>query len=414
MVMNTYHYLIVGGGIAGVTAAETIRARDANANIGIVSAEPYPLYSRVLLPAYLKQKIPREKLFLRTLDDFAHARIDMRPQETVTAIHERQREVELENGIRLGYKKLLIATGGRVRPWGRTDDAGLVYRLQTLDDADRMARALPAIANPLVVGSSFISLEFLEIFLENNIIPTLIMREKHFFSAYLEKTGGELLRDHFERNRINVIAEDEIARIRQRTDGVPGADVLTRKGTEISCDAIAVGVGIERNKELRAGSDIIAGTGGVRVNEFLRTNHEDIFSAGDSAEVYDPVSRIHRALGNWTNAFLQGAHAGRMMLGESLPFRAVPTYSITNLGFQITALGDCRDHANTIVRIDPDRSQYERLFLRDHALHGAFLMNRFQDKTHLAKLIETNAPLTPYLDQLRTFAFDIHAIPVVS
>jgi len=74
--MKHYDYLIIGGGIAGVTAAETIRANDASATIGIVSAEPHPLYSRVMLPAYLKGRINRDKLFLRTADDFVKKKFD--------------------------------------------------------------------------------------------------------------------------------------------------------------------------------------------------------------------------------------------------------------------------------------------------------------------------------------------------
>src|SRR3989344_836979 len=145
--MDSYQYLIIGGGIAGVTAAETIREQHPDATIGIVTHEPYPLYSRVRLPMYLKRKIPREKLFLRTIDDFIESRIELRLQETVTAVDEKRREITLSrfagsggarhNGVTLGYQKLLIASGGRARPWGRPEDESVIYRLQTIDDADR-------------------------------------------------------------------------------------------------------------------------------------------------------------------------------------------------------------------------------------------------------------------------------------
>lgn len=408
--MDSYQYLIIGGGIAGVTAAETIREQDPDATIGIVSHEAYPLYSRVLLPSYLKRKIPREKLFLRTIDNFIESRIELRLQETVTAIDEKRREVTLHNGATLGYGKLLIASGGHVRLWGRPEDESIIYRLQTLDDADRLFASLATIKNPLVIGSSFISLEFLEIFLANNIAPALLMRDERFFAPYLEETGGELMRTHFGRRHIALYEHDEIAKIQRDQNGVT---VLTKAQQIIPCDALAVAIGIERNFEFLAASNILHGDAGIRVNEFFETNKENVYAAGDVAEIRDPHTGNWHATGNWTSAFLQGKAAGLSMSGLRKPFANIPSYSITNLGLQITMVGDCHDTGDTIVRINPDTNEYERLFLADGSLKGAVLVNRFKDKARIARLIETQQKIDAYRDKLASFQFDITAIPVV-
>ena len=419
--MDSYHYLIIGGGIAGVTAAETIRERDGDATICVISHEAHPLYSRVLLPAYLKRKIPREKLFLRTIDDFIESRIELRLQENVMEVDEKHHEVRLHTGNTLGYKKLLIASGGHVKPWGRPEDESVIYRLQTLDDADRLFAALASIKNPLVIGSSFISLEFLEIFLMNTITPAILMRDEHFFGPYLDKNGGELMRTHFQRHHITLYEHDEIEHVkpaRATDENQPaGFTVLTKKQQTIVCDSLAVGVGIDRNLSFLGESNILRGDSGIRVNEFFETSQKDVYAAGDAAELFHPATQTYRATGNWTSAFLQGKHAGLAMVGAKTPFMNTPSYSITNLGLQITMVGECTDDpltgGDTIVRMDADKNQYERLFFREGALKGAVLINRFKDKAHLTRLIESTQKLDAYREQLPSLEFDVTIIPVV-
>lgn len=405
-----YDYLIIGGGIAGVSAAETIREYEPNATIGILSDEPHIIYSRVLLPSYLKKRISREQLFLRTADDFTRKNIDLRLAEEVRFVDVKRKEVGLPNRGTIGYGKLLLASGGRVKPWGEEADQEFIYRLHTLDDADRLFAALDSIRHPLIIGASFISLEFIESFALNGIGATLLMREGHFFGDILEAQGGELLREHFERNSIALVPNDTVSGVVVRGDSVVVATAGLRK---ITCDAVAVGIGIDRNIGFLQGSGIALGERGVRVNEFLEASERDIFAAGDIAEFYDVVFGKHRLVGNWTNAFLQGKRAAANMAGRRAPFRTVSSYSISNLGFQITALGDTSDARDTVVRMERRSNEYARLFLREGVLVGAALINRFQDKPHLAKLIESRTPLEQYRASLASFAFDIHTIPAI-
>ena len=408
-----YHYLIVGGGIAGVTAAETIREHTNDAHIAIVGEEPHMLYSRVLLPAYLKNRIPRSKLFLRTIGDFTDKKIDIHGGDPIVSIDTAHKDVTLESGKTFGYDKLLLATGGRVKEWGRPEDQLFIYRLQTLDDADRLFTALPSLHNPLVIGSSFISLEFLEIFLANKITPKLLVRGKYFFEHVLEEQGGRLLHENFLRLGIQADYNDTIAQIDTMPQALGERDITTKRLNQISIDAIAVGIGITRDIAYAKKSGIEIGERGIKVNEFFETNSVDIFAAGDVAEYYDGMSKSYRVAGNWTSAVLQGQSAGLAMFGKKEAFVHVPSYSITNLGFQITALGDTANYESAVVRIETVHRQYERFFLRGHTLAGAVLINRFADKTHLSKLIEQQIDITQWRDQLGDNSFDIHTIPVI-
>lgn len=407
-----YDYLIIGGGIAGVTAAETIREESPASSIGVFSGEAHLFYSRVLLPSYLKKKIGREKLFLRSAEDFTKRRVDLHLSSEVVSLDEKRREVRLKNGLVFAYGKVLIAAGGKVKPWGEEAHQRYIYRLQTLDDADRLIKDLSFIRSPLVVGSSFISLEFLEIFILSQSSPILLSRDPYFFARILDPKGGEILRRNFERHGIALHFNDSLSKVMRKERGL---EVLTEQGAEFPADALAAGIGLDRNLEFLKSSAVRMGKHGVLTNEFLETSEPDIFAAGDVAEFQDVIFGERRILGNWTNAFLQGKRAGLNMAGLREPFKNVSTYSITNLGMQLTAIGECGRDSDTIVRLDEGRDQYERLFLRGGVLVGAALINRFQDKAHLAKLIETRTNVEEYRSQLLAgFQFDVQSVPLLT
>lgn len=408
--MKSYDYLIIGGGIAGVTAAETIRAHDPNGTIAILSEEPHPLYSRVLLPGYLKRRIRREKLFLRHPNDFTEKKIDLLLGVKAIYVDIKFRRVGLPDREFIGFKKLLLASGGRAQAWDVIkEEKPYLYRLQTLEDADRLAADMDLIKNPIVVGASFISLEFLEIFVLNNIKPMLLCRDDYFFKNFVDQSGGEMLKENFEKHGIKTQFNDSVLDIKER--GGLGLRVTTRAYREFDSDTLALGIGLERNIDFIRGAGILLGERGIRTNEYLETNIEGIFSAGDAAEFYDVISGKYRLLGNWTNAFLQGKTAGLNMAGKREVFRNVSSYSITNLGFQITVIGECRADSDQEVRIDKYKNQYERFCIQDDVLVGATLINRFQDKPHLTKLIEAKINIANWRESLRDFEFDIRAIP---
>lgn len=415
--MDRYDYLIIGGGIAGVTAAETIRAESSAASIAVISSEPHLLYSRVLLPHYLKKRITREQVFLRSRDDFIKRGIALMPKEEVTFVDVAKKEVGLGNRTALGYGALLIAAGGRARTLGGTASPDgestpeFVYHLQTIDDADRLMIALPTIKNPLVVGSSFIGLEFLEIFHLHNITSTVVSQDPHFFSSLLDPSGGEILRDNFLRRGIEAYLGETLTEVDYQNE-TRAFSVKTKQGRTLAADAIAAGIGIERNLGFLQGSGLAMGQVGLKVNEYLEASVEGVYAVGDIAEYYDVILEKYGAVGNWNNAFMQGKRVALNMLGKREAFLNVASYSITNFGYQITALGDTSG-SDTLVRMTPKGNTYERLFFSDGRLVGAALINRFPSKIPIAKLIQTRTPVGAYRETMRDPGFDLATIPVV-
>ncbi|MEK7541279.1 MAG: FAD/NAD(P)-binding oxidoreductase [Patescibacteria group bacterium] len=408
--MKTYEYLIIGGGIAGITAAETIRASVAGARIGILSSEQHLPYSRVLLPSYLKKRIGRPQIFLRTEEDLSRARIDFMRGSTAASVDTAGRRVICRDAGEIAYGKLLIAAGGRANHWPHGEEGARIFRLQTLDDADRLYAALDTIRTPVVIGSSFIALEFIETFLQRGIVPRVLAREEHFFHDMIDRDGAAILHENMASRGVSLLLGDEALALEKA--GAALRIARYRSGA-LEADAVAVGIGITRNTDFLAGSGIVCSGGGVQTDAFLETNVPGVYAAGDIAAYFDPIAGRHRLVGNWTNAVLQGACAGRNMAGSRERFSAVPAYSITNLGLQITALGECDGALETISRVDRTARRYERFFLRDGVLAGAFLINWFSDKPRLAELISRRAVVALYAERLRNMSFDIREIPAM-
>ncbi|MBI2054910.1 MAG: FAD-dependent oxidoreductase [Candidatus Sungbacteria bacterium] len=368
-------YLIIGGGIAGITAAETIREHDKVSSVSVITSEPHMLYSRVLLPSYLKGRIKREQLFMRTIKDFDDKDIRVFVGEEVTAIDTGRHEVALGSGGKIGYRKLLIATGGKPKPipFEGAEKLSRIFRLQTIDDADMLYKVLPGIKHALIIGGGFISLEFLDIFASRGIHATLICQDKNFFSQFVGPGGSEVLHKNFEERGVRLVTGDEISAVSGADGRVDG--VFTKKGLRIQGDALCLGIGILRNYEFLAGSGITVGEKGILADEFLATPTYGVWVAGDVAEFQDIVLGVRHAVGNWNNAFLQGKAAAGSILGGKTPFRNVASYAITNLGFHISVVGDAGHHLASLVRQSVKPLCYEEFFLDNGIVKGAALIN---------------------------------------
>lgn len=408
--MERYDYVIIGGGIAGVSAAEAIRERDPSGTIAIISDEPHLLYSRVLLPSLLKKKIARERIFLRARGYFEKKRITLLLGEEAVSVNADAKEVALAGSARLTGKKLLLAAGGRPRDWGAAEWQKYLYRLHTLNDADRLERDMPRIRKPAVIGSSFIALEFLDIFAERGLQPLLLSPDPHFFSSILDKEGGGMLADGFARRGIVCRFNDSPAEAAEKKNMLVGT---TRAGIPFQADALAVGIGIRRSVGFLDGSGIILGETGIVTDEFLETNIPGVYAAGDIAESYDVATKTRHTRGNWTNAVLQGKIAGTNMAGGHAAFAAIPAYSITALGMRIAAIGACDGAHETIVRMDAARASYARFFVRDGVIAGAALINSSDQRPHIMEMIRQKTPIEEYRRRLADPAFDIRAIPLI-
>lgn len=399
-------YLIIGGGIAGTTAAETIRQKDSHGSIAILGAEPHLLYSRVLLPKYVQGAIRREQVFLRTIADYEKNNIKLFLGEEVVVLDTLRHEVRTRAGNTFAYRALLIAAGGVPKPWRvKGSDTVPVMRFQTIDDADALKQVVDKAIHKqaVVVGGGFIGLELINALVPRGFRVHVVLQDRAFWEQYLDTAGSTFLEQFLEKHSVIIHRETEVLAAEPNAEGA-GVHARLATGEELVADMLAVGIGLERNLALFAGEGIEVASG-VRTNEFLETGAGGVWAAGDIAEYYDILLERHSIVGNWTNAFLQGRTAGMNMAaavtgGERQEFRRVSSYALSVLSMQITFLGHMQsaggEGVKAITRTDGEQS-YERLYIERTRLVGAILMNKFEDKKELERLIAERADVSSLL-----------------
>ncbi len=395
-------YCIIGGGVAGVTAAERIRELDKEGSICIVGSESELLYSRVLLPDYVSGKITRDKCILRTQASFDELRIQLRLGIEISSIRLSHHTITTNAGEVIVYEQLLIATGGRPRGWTVPGaDVLPVMRLQTIADADTMrtfALDHPG-AHVAVVGGGFISMEAMEALVLTGIKTSLLVRESRMFEAMIPPGAHALLARVLREEGVQLETTFAVQSITVE-EGVPV--VLSEDGRHVPVDALVVGVGIERNLSLAVTSAIPTNRG-IVVSEQLASTVPNVFAAGDIAEYTDLTFSRPLLLGNWTSSVLMGRVAGENMTGGSAIYQHIPLYAVECFGVKIQLIGipSTTEGIENIEQYDAENRTYLSLSLENGMLIGAVTMNRTRDLGILTRWIKERKHLADAAEQLR-------------
>jgi NAD(P)H-nitrite reductase large subunit len=420
--MQEYKYIIIGGGIAGTTAAETIRKSDTEGSIAIISDEPHPLYSRVLLskPKWVLGEQPFDNVWLKNEDWYTEHNVHLFKGIRATALDAGGKVVTLSDGDKLGYEKLLLATGAHSRQWnvkgvhdasGNTKE-GLHY-LRTVDDA----KGLNAVAqgepkHAVMVGSACVSFEIIEILLSQGFTVTEVMREKYFFEPQLSEEEVTPIENILEEKGVHIIRESEVEEVLgdKKVEGVRLHD-----GTEIACDFILPFIGVELPVEWVKEAGVATGKG-IFANQFLETNVPNIWTAGDTTQCWDVMLEETVIMGNWMSARLQGEIAGKnMATGVREPFAQVSFHTSHGFGFQLGFTGDVRPEvfgkARTIVQYPlEEKNTFCRLVLMDGKLVGGTTVNRPDLMSTMTKIITNKIDLTDKLEDIKKGAIDLKSL----
>jgi len=387
----TRRYVILGNGIAGQTAAEELRKADADASIVIVAAERHPLYNRVALPRYLRGQVRREKVFMRTVDDYAAKNIEIHFETWATEIDVREKVVRTNRGQELKYDALLVATGGRPKPppWSGVDHVSECLGFQTLDDTDAIIEKADASERVLVMGGSFIGYELAEgVSFRKKAKVTWIMRGPWFLRYILDEEGGTLVRQLGEAQEVQFIVSDEVQKF-SRTDGRYLAE--TQGGEKVEFDALAYGVGLDYYTEPVARNGIELNKG-IVTDSKLRTSAPDVYAAGDIAVFYDLMVEQHNQMGTWDNAEAHGKVAAQNMAGANEDFFDVPTYTTTMFGSTLAVAGvtsDVQPGLESVRTYSYDEKFYRKLFFKDDRLVGAIMIGPPKGRKKLIEIMRS-------------------------
>ena len=396
--MDKSKYVIIGGGAAGVAAAEAIRQIDQNGSLTIVSDEKHTLYSRVMLskPNFFLGKIPFDQVYLKGDDWYHENRINFLGGQTASSVDGVNKIISLTTGEKLPYEKLLLAIGVRARTLNvpGADKSGVHY-LRTLEDGKKIMADLKTGKTAVVVGGGFISFEMADLLKLAGLDTTIILREAYFWEPILDEASGLMIENSITKNGLKIIKQAEIAEI-NGADSVTG--VTLKNGRQLSSDLVLCGIGVINQVDWLKSAGLAVNKG-ILANEYLETNLPAVWVAGDIAEYKDVLLAENVQMGNWVNAREQGRIAGLNMASDQKhQFKFVSFYTTQGLGLTIAFVGDVAPGRDRLIvpRGAPALNSYARLIIVGRELVGATLINRTAELTTIAKLIENNVDVSDH------------------
>jgi NADPH-dependent 2,4-dienoyl-CoA reductase/sulfur reductase-like enzyme/nitrite reductase/ring-hydroxylating ferredoxin subunit len=312
--------VIVGGGAAGLAAADMLRRQDFRGSIVMLSSDAAPPVDRPNLSKdYLAGSAPEDWLPLRPDSFYAEAGIDLRLKSNATSIDTKARDVIIADGGAIPYDRLLLATGAEpVRL--PIPGAGLphVHVLRTLADSRAIIASIKGARRAIVIGASFIGLEAAAALRARDIEVHVVAPEQRPMERVLGPEMGDFVRALHEEHGVVFHLGDTVA-------AIEGKRATLKNGGVLEADVVVVGVGVRPRLALaeQAGLKIDRG---VAVNEFLETSATGIYAVGDIARWPDPHSQDNIRVEHWVVAQRQGQTAARNMLGQREIFDAVPFF----------------------------------------------------------------------------------------
>ncbi len=369
---------------------------DADASIVMIAAERYPLYNRVALPRYLRGQVRREKVLMRTVEDYATRGLEIHFETWATEIDAREKVVHTNRDQKFPYDALLVATGGRPKPppWPGSDQVSNTLGFQTLDDTDAIIEKADAAERVLVMGGSFIGYELAEgVSFRNKAKLTWIMRGPWFLRYVLDQEGGQLCRQMGEAQGVQFICSDEVQKF-SRSNGHFIAETVN--GEKVEFDLLTYGVGLDYYTEpvRDAGVEL---NKGIVTDSKLRTSAPDVYAAGDVAVFYDLMVERHNQMGTWDNAEAHGKVAARNMAGADEDFFDVPTYTTTMFGSTLAVMGvtpDVQPDLESVRTFSFEEKFYRKLFFKDDRLVGAIMIGPPKGRKKLIEIMRSRQVIT--------------------
>ncbi|MBU1627678.1 NAD(P)/FAD-dependent oxidoreductase [bacterium] len=312
--MSKEHYVIIGNGTAGNTAAKCLRDNGKNTRITIISAEPTHFLYRHNLTVFLTEDNDISFYSVKPYQWYQDHDIQLRLNQSVVKIDPIKKQLLLSHREKVKYDKLLICTGARHRtPEYLSHYAKFVSHFSKSTDAIILKRKLNKINHITLIGGDCIGLQLLKAFLLLNKKITLIMDKYRFWPLEFDKTIKDRLTLALENKGVEIIRDDYVVSIESEKELL---SIKTSHGKAISADEAILCAGMTPNLDylLDSGIDLQEG---VLVNEKLETSVKDVWAAGECAQIYYPEIKDYRCSTGYENAITQGVLAAKNMLGES-------------------------------------------------------------------------------------------------
>jgi 3-phenylpropionate/trans-cinnamate dioxygenase ferredoxin reductase component len=368
--------VIVGGGLAGASAAVALREEGFEGRVVLIGQEPgIPFGRPPLSKTYMRSEEGLDGWYAKPAAWYDEHLVERRSGASVIGVDAAARSVTLDSGQSLGYDKLLIATGGRNRRLD-VDGAGLdgVHQLRTVAECDAIKREARAGRRAVVIGMGFIGCEVAASLTQLGVRVTAIFPGVAPLERVLGREVGEAIGAIHRDNGVELLAGDQAAAV----EGSGRVEaVVTGKGDRVTCDFVVVGVGIEPVAPTFKGSSG-ALSDGIDVDERCSATQPDVYAAGDVANHLHPLFGRTR-VEHYNNAEKQGRAAARSMLGATDPYDYIHSFWSDQYEHKLEYVGHATKWDEFVVRGSLAERKLVGFYLLEGQIHAAVGLDRGGD-----------------------------------
>ncbi|ADL53157.1 NAD(P)/FAD-dependent oxidoreductase [Clostridium cellulovorans] len=379
--------VIIGGGIAAISAIKAIRETDSESEIFLFSNEKVYPYIRIRLSKGIVENLDENKILIQKREWYEQNKVNISLDKKVTALDENSKEVVLEDGSKIKYDKLLIATGSsnRVPPIEGINKKN-IFSLRTFDDAVKMRSKIEESKKVVIIGGGVLGLEMALMLHEDGKKVVVLEVLPRLMPNQLDDNASAILKEKVEAHGIDVITSSVIKEI---TGDEKVQGVLLEDREEIKCDMVIFSTGIMPNIDILKGSNIQCNRG-VLVNNKMETNVADIYAAGDVAELNSQIP------GLWNIATSQGQVAGYNIVGKEAIYQNItPVTSLNGLDIALFSVGIVDESKSSMALVDENKitKEYKKIFIKDSFIVGAIVIGDIKKSPLLKGAIEKRISL---------------------
>lgn len=412
----TTKYLIVGNSVGAVGAVEAIRQMDDNGSLTVLSDEPHFAYSRPMIAEYLAGECSLDHMRYRLPDFYEANRVQPLLGRKAVGVDFQARVAELDDGRKVAWRKLLLATGGTpIVPRMDGVDRKNVFTFTTIADAEEMKRSLPAGATVVVIGGGLIGMSVTQALVRYGAKVTVVELMDRMLSTMLDPEGSHLAEEQIRAAGVQLVTGQTVDRIVGRAgDETRVGGIVLQDGQTISCDAVVVAIGVVPRTELVKDSPVAVNRG-IVVDRRMRTSVRDVYACGDVAEAFDFVEKADRVIPVWPNAYIGGRVAGRNMAGARARYPGGTAMNSLNcFGLSVVSAG-LVDPGDTdgyeILSTPATDASYRKVILKRGRIVGMVFLGDIETSGVVFGLMRNGVNVVRFKEALLRRDFGLNALP---
>ncbi len=403
------HYVVIGNGVAGTTAGETLRRLDPQSAITMLGDENFPPYCRPMISMVLEGTVSEKALPIRSADFYDTLRIHPVLGTRVSQLDPESKNLATADGQSFSYDKLLIASGSDPRAIdAENQNLDNIFYMRNYAQVRQMINALPSFKNALVLGGGLVGFKAAYGLLRRGLQVTMLISSGYPLSMQVDETAGQMILEVLKSRGL-------LVRVGSQVIGFEGGDrvrgAFLADGGHIPCELVVIGKGVFPAHGF-VPRDKIKVDAGILVNGCMETSAADVYAAGDVAEFIDIARKRPWVNAIWPEAVAQGEVAGTNMAGRRFVYKGSLSRNVIRI-FDTDVMTAGLVHPpsddmeiQVLTETDRRRRLYRKLVFRKDVLAGFAMVNRIEQGGILTALIRSGLPVEK--DKSRLLAPDFN------